>query len=77
MVSRATRDGVPMETILARLREQGASEIESIRALCDGTDLSVTDAKRTLYFSATWADSRERIERDLDDVMRALGEEAP
>ena len=61
-----------MEATLAKLREVGASKIESIRALVDGTRMSLADAKRTVHFSAVWADVKERDEKFWDELESGL-----
>jgi ribosomal protein L7/L12 len=73
IVSQSAQDGASPEMIAARLRDEGASKIESIRALCDGLGMSLSDAKRAIHFSPTWADTKEldeKIWRELEAALR-------
>ena len=72
IVAQSVRDGSAMEVTLARLREVGASKVESIRALVDGTRMSLADAKRTVHFSAVWTDLKERDEKFWDELESGL-----
>jgi ribosomal protein L7/L12 len=74
-VSQNVQEGATTETILERLRSDGASKIESIRALCDGAGMSLADAKRAVHFSSAWADVKERDERIWDELEAALGKD--
>jgi hypothetical protein len=66
------RDGDPMETILNRLRDKGASKIDSIRALHDGARIPLAEGKRLVHFSAAWADTKERDEKFWDELEQVL-----
>ncbi len=66
------RDGVLTETTLAQLREEGASKIDCIRVLHDAAGMSLADAKRTVHFSAAWADAKEQDEKFWDELESGL-----
>lgn len=68
IVSKSVRDGVPTDEILAHLRHEGASKIDSIRALCDEAGLPLAEAKRTVHFSPVWSDRNEQDEKFWDDL---------
>ncbi len=72
LVQKMKREGVPTEAILARLRSNGASKIDSIRALRYGAQMPLADAKRAVHFSAAWADTKERDEKLWDDLESSL-----
>lgn len=58
------------EDALRWLRQSGASPIDSIRTLTQlGVPLS--DAKRSLHFSETWADIRESSEEFHANAVQA------
>lgn len=72
LVQKLKRKGVPTEAILARLRSDGASKIDSIRALRYGTQIPLADAKRAVHFSAAWADTKDRDEKLWDDLEASI-----
>jgi ribosomal protein L7/L12 len=46
LLSEALGQGNPIDVVLAALREQGASKVESIKAVHDVMGLSLTEAKK-------------------------------
>jgi ribosomal protein L7/L12 len=46
LLREALRQGNPMDVVLAALREQGASQVEAIKAVHDVMGLSLTESKR-------------------------------
>lgn len=60
--------GVPLDTVLAELREGGFTQVHSIRAVRALTDASLAEAKEIVHVSPAWADVRERN----DDLHRSL-----
>jgi hypothetical protein len=75
IVTQSLQKGETTETVLERLRSKGASKIESIRALCDGAQMSLADAKCTVHFSSAWADVKERDEKFWDELETEMGKE--
>ncbi|GLY35102.1 hypothetical protein Amsp01_011260 [Amycolatopsis sp. NBRC 101858] len=61
-------DGVPLDAVLADLREGGASPVDSIRAVRVLTAASLAEAKEIVHVSPAWADTRERH----DELHRSL-----
>jgi hypothetical protein len=62
-------NGESLEEILRILRSSGFSKVHSIKALVDLGQANMSDAKRIVHISPTWADVRERDEefqRKLD-----------
>jgi ribosomal protein L7/L12 len=65
--------GADSERILYALRSAGADPIESLKALRAVTGMNLTEAKRVLFFSETWADRRSEFdaaERTLEAAIR-------
>src|SRR3990172_2917260 len=63
--------GRSTEDILAWLREQGATKVESIRLLIELGGLANEEAKMIVHWSDAWQDTRE-----ADDGLQASVEEA-
>jgi hypothetical protein len=69
--------GAPSEEILAYLRSNGASILESMRILKNVLGLSLAEAKQIVHFSETWSDMRDehdRIHDVLEDVVKAISD---
>lgn len=60
--------GDALDDILADLRAEGGSEIDSIIVLRGALCMGLKEAKRTVHFSAAWADTKERQERFWDEL---------
>lgn len=67
---------VDRESFLQALRAQGATKIESIRALRRSAKISLAEAKEAAHFSQTWADVRESDDRFHEVAIDALAEHA-
>lgn len=63
-----------MDTILRRLRDDGASIIDSIATLRDVMDMPLQEAKRTVHFSPVWDDVRENNEKFWDELESGLAD---
>jgi ribosomal protein L7/L12 len=57
------------DAVLARLRADGFSPIESIKVTRAVLDVSLGEAKRIVHESATWADARASFEELQDSVL--------
>jgi hypothetical protein len=62
--------GATLEEVIQILRERGFSKVQSIKALVDLGQTEMSEAKRIVHSSPTWADVRERDE----DFQRRLEE---
>ncbi|MGK3201229.1 hypothetical protein [Amycolatopsis sp. MEPSY49] len=60
--------GVPLDAVLAELREGGCTQVDGIRAVCALTGASLAEAKEIVHVSPAWADVRQRA----DDLHRSL-----
>jgi ribosomal protein L7/L12 len=67
--------GAETETILSRLRASGATIIESLKVIRQIENINLTEAKRIVDSSATWADKRDGNERIRRMLIKALDEE--
>jgi hypothetical protein len=54
--------GIKLEEAIRFLRQRGLSKTHSIKALVDLGQVDLSDAKRIVHDSRTWADVRERDE---------------
>ncbi len=61
-----------LNSVLVRLRTDGASKVHSIAALCGALDWRIQDAKALVHNSAAWEDVRERDEQFHEDFERAI-----
>jgi len=62
--------GANLEEVIRALRNGGLSKVHSIKALVDLGQANMSESKRIVHNSSTWADVRERDEtfqRQLDD----------
>ena len=64
--------GAPLDTILALMRDAGASRIESMFALVKWRDMKLADAKATVHLSAAWADLRESADQFHEELAKEL-----
>jgi hypothetical protein len=55
--------------VLDTLRRDGVDKLASVRALMDGANMSLKDAKRSVHESPAWADVWQRDE-SFEDVPR-------
>jgi len=65
-----TRDG--MQGFLRELRNRGAFQVESIKAVCQLADVPLGEAKKIVHFSEVWADMRSVSEELHDSAFEAL-----
>jgi len=65
-----TRDG--MQGFLRALRDRGARQVESIKAVCELGGVSLGEAKKIVHFSPVWEDVREASEALHDTAFEAL-----
>lgn len=61
-----------LELALREMREEGANQIESIKALIHGAGLSLKDAKVLVDESQTWSDRRGATEALRDAAEAAV-----
>jgi len=57
------------DAVLARLRADGFSPVESIKVTRAVLDVSLGEAKRIVHESAAWADARASFEELQDSVL--------
>lgn len=57
-----------LEDILADLRADGGSQIDTIIVLRGAVGMDLKQAKHTVHFSAAWADDKDRQERFWDQL---------
>jgi hypothetical protein len=57
------------DAVLARLRADGFSPVESIKVTRAVLDVSLGEAKRIVHESAAWADARASFEEMQDSVL--------
>ncbi len=57
-----------LEDILADLRADGGSQIDTVIVLRGAVGMDLKQAKHTVHFSAAWADDKERQERFWDEL---------
>jgi hypothetical protein len=63
--------GANTESVLAFLRRNGCSQINSIRSLVLSTDLSLAEAKKIVHLSQTWEDARKSND-DFHDQIQGI-----
>jgi ribosomal protein L7/L12 len=68
----AVLQGHPIDVSLAALREQGASPIDSIKAVREVTGVSLADAKRVVSESTAWDDIRESHAKFVHELVDAI-----
>jgi len=59
----------PAEDIVAFLRKEGSTKVDSIRLLHLGTGMSLTEAKKIVFLSQTWSDRFQSDEQFLDSLL--------
>ena len=64
--------GHPVDVALAALREQGASLIDSIKAVREVFGVSLAEAKRIVFASTAWDDIRESHVKFVDELADAI-----
>jgi hypothetical protein len=64
-----------IETTFRRLRREGHSRLEAVRAILNTLDVSLTEAKRLLLTNETWKEARSA--RDTDDSSSSPVPPAP
>ena len=64
-----------LDAALSAIREKGASKIESINAVRDIRQCSLSDAKKIVHFSPSWADVRESHEELHRELGKAFEDE--
>jgi ribosomal protein L7/L12 len=65
-----TRDG--MQGFLRELRNRGAFQVESIKAICQLADVPLGEAKKIVHYSEVWADARSVSEELHEAAFEAL-----
>lgn len=65
-------EGKTIEDVLAFLREEGCSRVDSIKAVMVLEDKTLSQAKETVHYSKTWEDTRESAEVFHDSLLDAL-----
>ena len=65
------KDGYQWEELVAALRGEGFTKIDSIRVAVDLLRLPLSEAKRLVHLSPAWSDLRTR-----DDAFHALSADA-
>ena len=65
-----TREG--MQGFLRELRNRGAFQVESIKAVCQLAGVPLREANEIVHFSQVWADKREESEALFDEAFTAL-----
>jgi ribosomal protein L7/L12 len=65
-----TRDG--MQGFLRALRDRGARQVESIKAVCELGGVSLGEAKKIVHFSPVWDDMRSANEALHESAFVAL-----
>jgi hypothetical protein len=68
----ALERGESLDCALESLREQGASALESIKAVREVKSISLGTAKRLVLNSPAWKDGLETHRRLVDDILGAL-----
>jgi hypothetical protein len=59
--------GESAEEILRDFRRRGLTKVESVAVLAGCSGISLTDAKRIVHESATWADAKARDDSIFDE----------
>lgn len=75
VIERATvlwGEGDQWDTILARLRAEGFSKMDCIRATVEVLRQPLGEAKRVVHNSETWADIRQRDDDWQDSLVAEL-----
>ena len=72
LLREATSRGYSLDLALTVLREQGASPIDSIKAVREVTGVSLTEAKKLVSGSKTWEDIRDSHARFVDEIADAF-----
>lgn len=70
------RKGVDFEELMAALRAEGHSKIDSIAATSTLLRVPLSEAKRLVHFSSAWSDVQEAHER-FHDVVEAVAASEP
>jgi hypothetical protein len=68
-----TRDG--MQGFLRELRNRGAFQIESIKAVCQLANVPFGEAKKIVHFSEVWADTRALQEAEFEALDQLQDED--
>ncbi len=64
------------DTVLAQLRKEGFSQVQSIKATAERLGVPLAEAKRIVHTSAAWADVRpenDSFHQALDEAATASG----
>lgn len=67
--SKMLQGGASQYEVIAFLRDNGASILESISILTRTANISLAEAKKTVHFSQTWTDVRESAEQMWDETL--------
>ena len=74
----ALERGESLDSALEVLRQQGASALDSIKAVREVKSISLGNAKRLVLNSPAWKDGLEAHRRLVDDILGALeAEQSP
>jgi len=71
-VRELNEEGSGIEAVLAFLRENGVRQLESIAILRSVLGVPLAEGKRAIYESATWRDSREAQDAELEKLVEEL-----
>ncbi len=66
------REGARWDIILVRLRDEGFSKVDCIKATVEQLRVPLADAKRLVHDSEAWADARQRDEEWHDALVAEL-----
>jgi ribosomal protein L7/L12 len=72
----ALRRGIPLDAVLAALRQHGATPIESIKAVREVRGVGLGEAKQLVSTSPAWDDIREEHERFVEEIVAAFQADA-
>jgi hypothetical protein len=68
-LSKALSRGVPLDAALSALRRNGATPIDSIKAVREVCGVSLGEAKKLVADSPTWDDIRDAHDRLVEDLI--------
>jgi hypothetical protein len=72
LATKLRSSGAPLEDVLRRLREEGASPIATMSVLARVLEISVTRAQEIVWSSATWSDQLPGHDATMSTVRRFI-----